>query len=205
MASLFHLDWPIDPDGYRISGSADGAVIVRNGGDLITQTPLEVPGLCRRLAACDTYADLCEFVGKYGFLTGPERDSEPLELLSSARAVAKGLTEAPDNMSIGAFLDAAPLLIPNGFGVVNVQFDEFDERMRPKLKFRPANLYQGIMLQFLEEVGQPMRHCKRPGCPEWFTYGPGTDHRETALYCSPKCQNAHTYDKRKQKLREARS
>jgi hypothetical protein len=198
MSSLFHLAWPIDRDGYSIRGSADGAIIVRNGGKLIEQTPLEVPGLCRRLAECDTPAALCEFVAKYGFLTAPERDSEPVELLSSARAVAKGLTEAPDNMSIGAFLHAAPRLIPNGFGVVGVQFDDFDQQGRPKLKFRPGDLYQGIMLQFLEEVGQPMRHCKRPGCAEWFTYGPGTDHRETALYCAPKCQNAHTYMKRKE-------
>lgn len=38
--------------------------------------------------------------------------------------------------------------------------------------------------------------CKRPDCGEWFAYGPGTKHRETAVYCSPKCQKAHAYERR---------
>jgi hypothetical protein len=70
----------------------------------------------------------------------------------------------------------------------------------PQLFFQPRTLRDAVYLQFFEDLTTRanLRKCKRPGCGEWFKYGPGTLHRNTAQYCSPKCQNADKYQKRKE-------
>ena len=95
--------------------------------------------------------------------------------------------------------------IPEGFGILATEETDIAlvmelEKSRPVLKYRPRNLLAAIRLQFAKwaALGNAgLRECKY--CGDWFTYGSGTDKRETAHYCQPKCQNAHAYKKRKGK------
>ena len=75
-----------------------------------------------------------------------------------------------------------------------------DDKGRPQLEFRPRHLFGFIVAQLIQDWsgGAKYKFCKRPGCREWFYYGPGTDHRETAQYHSKKCNLAHAYQIRKE-------
>jgi hypothetical protein len=223
---LFHLDWFVDLDGYRVErrpvtpsledvarSLEDPSVlderfidcIVRKGGQLEMRTPLKVPGLCRRLADCPkTNEAVIGFVSRFGPLFGP--DPEPLSEIYDAIDVAQGLValaETEDWHSIAVWLDKAWIdALPSqagGIGRLGIAFSKAGNE-RPRLQLQPPNLFHAALVQFLEEVssGGPLRRCRLPTCPEWFTYGPHTGRRETALYCSPRCQNAHTYLKRKE-------
>ena len=70
-----------------------------------------------------------------------------------------------------------------------------DDCGRPQLEFRPTTLLGYTLAQLVQDwsTGVQYRWCKRPGCQEWFYYGPGTKHRETAEYCGPTCRNAQYY------------
>ena len=69
----------------------------------------------------------------------------------------------------------------------------------PQLFFRPTTLFSAMHLQFFGYIAHSaqLRQCKRPGCPEWVTYGPGTGRRETGEYCSKRCANQHRYQRQK--------
>ena len=73
-----------------------------------------------------------------------------------------------------------------------------DEAGRPQLEFQPRNLFGFIVAQLIQDWsgGAQYKFCKRPGCPEYFYFGAGTAHRNTAKYCSKRCQMAHAYQER---------
>ena len=75
-----------------------------------------------------------------------------------------------------------------------------DDKGRPQLEFRPRNLIDFVTAQLIQDWsgGAKYKFCRNPGCREWFYYGPGTDHRETAEYHSKKCNLAHAYQIRKE-------
>ncbi len=83
--------------------------------------------------------------------------------------------------------------------VLNAVIGE-DDKGRPQLEFRPQNLFGFICAQLIQDWsgGKEYKFCKNPGCNEYFYYGPGTDHRETAQYHSKKCNLAHAYQIRKE-------
>ena len=69
----------------------------------------------------------------------------------------------------------------------------------PQIEFRPRHLFGFIVAQLLTDWqgGAKYKFCKRPSCHEYFYYGAGTGKRETAQYCSRRCSDASTYEKRK--------
>jgi hypothetical protein len=75
----------------------------------------------------------------------------------------------------------------------------YNEARQPHLEFRPRTLIGFIKAQLIQDftTGAQYKLCKRPGCGEYFYFGPGTRKRNTAEYCSRKCQGAHAYEKRK--------
>jgi hypothetical protein len=211
--ALFEIEWLIDRDGYSLAPShlsqgnpyagPDDREIVRKGGRLLTWKPFKTDGLCRRIAQFeDTPAGALQFVARHGFMFRANTRSESAALICSHIQIARVLVRAADARDwtkITGWLEKA-YKGGRGVGRLGVVFETAADTSRPALHLRPANLWEAAVVQLLEEIssGRPLKHCKRPGCPEWFTYGPGTDHRETALYCSSKCQNAHTYMKRKE-------
>jgi len=82
---------------------------------------------------------------------------------------------------------------------VSAIFHHSPGQPQPRLFFQPRDLLGAAYLQLMQDAAQGaiLRLCARPGCGEWFYYGPGTKHRETALYHSPRCQKAHAYLKTK--------
>jgi hypothetical protein len=203
------LYWPIDPKGYRIEyaepasgGAADtiageGAKgpsisIVRNGGRLDFQDRFKIDGLYRRLAGQPlTNEGSLDFVSRYGFLRATKR--EEVSYICHQIEVFRSLIEARDRRDSDGLLH---WLNNNSHAI----------RLNPRISgdpleffFQPATLLDALYIQFFEdsESGAEHRLCARPGCGNWFKFGPGTDHRQTARYCSPKCQKAHAYTKTK--------
>ena len=203
---LFHLDWFVDRDGYRIISRRGEDFIVGNGGELDHTEPFKIPGLCRRLAACEKTPDgALGFVSTYGPLFGPVSDR--VANVINAIGIAQDLytmAHLKQWNSIAGLLEesmlADKLSRTGGVGRLSVVFAVGSEKQRPQLNLVPSTLFDAALVQLLEEISseRPLRKCKRPGCPEWFTYGPGTKHRETAFYCSSKCQKAHEYQRRKE-------
>lgn len=73
---------------------------------------------------------------------------------------------------------------------------------QPSLTFRPPGLLSAIYLQLFQDLarGAKFKKCSNPGCRNWFEYGPGSVplRLERSKYCTPKCQNAHAYQRKKE-------
>ncbi len=90
-----------------------------------------------------------------------------------------------------------------GIGRLGVIFDWREGMERPDLYYRPGSLLSAIYLQALQDAsgGAELQKCDRPGCPKYFQVGPGTGRprlNRGVAYCTPKCQKAHAYMKRKE-------
>jgi hypothetical protein len=197
------MKWPVDLKGYEIkydlperstpaartiAGSAMRRVIVRKKGDLGYYDPFARDGLLHRLASCRKKAEALDFVHQHGLLM--RSDSEDLSnffkevKFAHELVVAKDLDKSESLYKLMSFKSKAIRLKP-----------VLLEGNPPSLFFAPTTLVDAIYLQFFEEVATRanLKLCQRPGCGEWFKYGPGTLHRVTAQYCSPRCQKAHAY------------
>jgi hypothetical protein len=205
------LPWPIDRDGYHIkparsAGTTEHANtiiessedaetwIVRNGGEDYEGDRLKVDGLYRRLAGCrSTEKGALDFVRRFGFLKG--ECTESVNFICEKIKVFRHLISLKQSQKWESLRHW--MKHESEFIRLNPELLAGDP---PEVFFRPSTLLDAIYLQFFEDLssGANLRLCKRPGCREWFKYGPGTLHRNTAQYCSPKCQNAHKYAKRKE-------
>jgi hypothetical protein len=226
--NLFRLDWPVYAP-YRIERRLRHDGLLRHTDGLQdyvvrdtdrqphVKQPFKGRGLCRELACCKTPADALGFVNNWGFLHVPDAEFEAVaDVLAGAR-LARSFVAITDRRDwpllanaltkIQTDAEEGSLSAIGGLGGLGVQISVAAGATRPELWLRPANLLHGILVQHVEEVTREakLRPCEAPGCPHYFEYGPGTKKRETAHYCSVKCKDAHAYDKRKQKLREARS
>ena len=205
------LPWPIDRDGYHIEKSARsagtiqfartplesedaGPWIVRNGGEDYEGDRLKIDALYRLLAGCrSTEKGALDFVRQFGFLKG--ESSESVEFICEQIKIFRHLISLKQSQKWESLRHW--LKHNSEFIRLNPELLAGDP---PEVFFRPSTLLDAIYFQFFEDLssGANLRLCKRPGCREWFKYGPGTLHRNTAQYCSPKCQNAHKYAKRKE-------
>ena len=222
--ALLHLDWLRGSEGYRIERrpaepptgigkrgpdvemrwhQSGGFFIVRNGGRHRESAPLGCDGLWKQLAGCRTPTHVLEFVSRWGFLQKAKAKEEPIGI---ALARAEWLRTISDEADRGEWSEIARQLAhraagPFGaIGQMGVTFEYAEGMERPELQFRPRSLDAAICVQALMDISgnAKLRKCVNPACPEWFKYGPGTAHRETAMYCAPKCQKAHAYAKSKE-------
>ncbi len=220
--TVFTLKWGVDKRGYRIErrapvttgamiGRHDGYdCIVRNGGSLAEYDPCKldgVDGLWRRLAkTTKTPRGALNFVSTYGFLHRKNAKEETVASIKDAIETARilsALYDKNDWVKVADWLNEAgrdSMFGLGGIGRLGIVFRAEQGAERPELNFRPGSLWSAILVQYLDDMsgGAELRECIRPGCPEWFKFGPGTGRRETARYCSPKCQQAHAYKKRKE-------
>ncbi len=216
--TIFTLEWGVDEKGYRIERRAPvttGAIfgrhdgydcIVRNGGSLAEYEPFKVTALWRCLAETKkTPQGALDFVNTYGFLGQKNAKEETVENVKEAIETARVLSALYDKndwVKVANWLNEAgrdSMFSIGGIGRLGIVFDAEQGAKRPNLKFRARSLRNAILVQYLEDMsgGAKLRKCIRPGCPEWFKYGPGEEHRETARYHSSQCQQAHAYMKRK--------
>lgn len=209
MAKL-SLQWPVDQKGYSIEPAhpvstkgakthaglhSSGPSIVRNDGKLQFRDVMQIPALYKRLGNCPlTESGALDFVSKYGFLVGGR--SESVADIHHQIKVVSSLLSAWETHDWAAL---KLWMIDNRKNLrLNPEFREGDQ---PQLFFAPAALIDAIYLQLFRDIstGANFRLCKRPACGEWFYYGPGTEHRSTAQYCSTKCEKAHAYEKSKRR------
>ena len=178
-------------------------VIVRNGGKLWSR-PVVVPALYEKLGACTANSkDALSFSNQYGLL-GSDHDKMEVEhfrhvVRSVRRLIA--LAKKENWEKISEWLKGPKEMdwreLP---GAINFSGDiGYDEEGRPQLEYRPRSLDEFIFAQLIQDYtgGAKYKLCIRPGCGEYFYYGSGTGKRNTAVYCSAKCQKAHQYMKLK--------
>lgn len=209
----FSLFWPLDLDGYRIEKrpakkgkgrsllweAGGGTFIVRNGGRLdVSRDRLKMDGLYRCLAESKpTAAGALDFVSRYGFLSSSGAKEERVDSIVHEINVVRSVlatTERNDWSTLERWVEVNARAFRLGLTLKQSSGD------RPTLFFKINTLREAIYFQLLADVtgGAKLKKCARPGCPNWFKYGPGTKHRETAIYCSPTCQKAHAYMKSKE-------
>ncbi len=182
-------------------------VIVRNGGRLEQIEMFKFNALWRQLAETPkTPQGALKFVEKFGFLNYRQDGKEQaVEEITDHIESARTLVDCYEREDWGRISDWLNKANPNsifgigGVGKLGIVFGEKHPGERPELKFRAGSLNGAILVQYLNDVagGTKHRKCVRPTCQIWFSYGPGTKHRETARYCSTKCQKAHAYMKHK--------
>jgi hypothetical protein len=175
---------------------------IENAGKAELYDCLKVPGLYRRLASCpETVNGVLGFVRTFGLLRKGRRERME-DIWHEIRAI-RSVVRASDHKDWAA-LDKW-LHENQQSRAVSLSATLHYERGHngPTLLFQPQDLISAGYLQLYQDVakGAQMKQCVRPGCGEWFYYGAGTDHRETARYCSPKCQKAHAYSRTKETVR----
>jgi hypothetical protein len=231
MGPLFHLDWAVCQDGYKLEdrppvtgGSLIGRrpreiVIVPRSNKYYPTKPLEVPALYRVFAKCKrTYAGVLGFVKTYGMLGSSRAKSETVCYLPGGRTkLYGGYFEAIDNLrSLVRAIEARdwPTLSTwladldnhpggGGLGRMGLLLCESDNGQR-EIRLRPSSLGSALQVQAIADatIGAEHRKCKCPGCLNYFRIGrSGGGLRRGAEYCSPKCQKAHAYMQRKEHAR----
>lgn len=75
-----------------------------------------------------------------------------------------------------------------------------DEENYPRFRFQPNSLANAVWCQLGIDIEAGVRLKRCPHCNSVFGIGKGTYHRSTAVFCSPKCQNAAAYARRKAKI-----
>lgn len=165
----------------------------------------------RKLAECrKSEVDVLRFVGTYGFLQSANGKAEYLdgaggtfELIDNMRSLVAAY-DRKDWDAIGNWLERSNQnrLIPSGgVGRLGIIFGGSNGE-RPGLRFRPANLYNYLVCQLLDDAssGRVFHQCQLPGCGEYFQVGPGSpgNRRITAKYCTPEHKMSAYYAKQKE-------
>ena len=219
--ALFRLDWFRCCDGYRLEDRADlpashplplpsfGRYIVRNSNKFVPTTPLRCTGLYRQLADVSDDDGALAFVTAHGFLgSAKKKRTLASDVLGYAQDMRE-LVAAIDGKRWGTLADTLDRAGRDsveqigGVGRLGAIFDWREGMGRPDLYFRPGSLVAAIYLQALQDAsgGAELQKCDRPGCPKYFQVGPGTGRPRLSrgvAYCTPKCQKAHAYMKRKE-------
>lgn len=218
MARL-RLQWPRDLDGYEIEQfrSRSGRTLGEGGGSddppfeglyivALAQRaqeihdPLKIDGVWRRLADAEPTAEgALGFVKSFGFLTSKRR-RESVAFICQHIEAMRSIVAAIDRED-WTTLD---LWLTDNRKALRLHpvFLQEEGWPRPDLFFAPNTLLDAIYLQALQDAtsGTELEKCDRPACPEWFAVGPGTGHarvKRPVRYCTPKCQKAHAYTKKK--------
>jgi hypothetical protein len=209
------ISWERDIDGYELTsrGEIDESIpgsgyrITPKGGLIESYNPLKIDGLYRRLADSKLTPEAAiEFTNRYGFLTDTReiyrlKDKPPYLLLEIFYATVpkyRQLVKLIDKRKWNAIVRQINAFA--GFGAMRVGAEIDNDTNLPTLRFSPNSLLSVMDLQIILDVtgGVQLRKCEF--CPNWFKFGPGTGKRETAVYCSPRCQKAHQYQKKKEAM-----
>jgi len=210
---VFDFRWPIAAE-YEVYKEKPKAkvkrgpkILERRGwyirpkpGPVIYHRPLNnSPALFKQFAETPkTPEGVQEFASRYGMLDVGYKKDGAISLLIWYEQI-DAMREAIAQIESGAWL-------PEGYEAVATKFVDLvlvNEvgRRRPTLKYRPKTLIAALRVQFALWVSLPegvkLGQCVWDG--EWFMRGPGF-HRSDAAYCSPKCQKAHQYAKKKETM-----
>lgn len=209
----------------RIQESGDRGLVVRNGepyGPQNSIRPMDIPAVHHLLAETpDTPEGALDFIQRFGFLFKDDAEAEGVEEFILAKRFVEQLLKTfirvqndvpvldwEGGEKIGH--EKARQAAQEGRKALNEMFSqgvkgslgisyEYNKDNRPEIIFKPSNLFHAIVwlaFQDFTEARDPKK-CKSPSCTEWFYYGPGTGKRNTAVYCSRRCEKAHAYERLK--------
>jgi hypothetical protein len=152
--------------------------------------------LYERIAKIKSGAAALAFVSTFGFLWSTRGREGVEDILAGAAELRKLLAakERDDWQAAAKWLAERPRAAELTAAV------GIDDTGRHQLVFRPRHLFGLSVAKLIQDWsnGAAYKFCRRPGCGNYFYYGPGTGKRETAQYCGPTCQNAHAYTLRKE-------
>lgn len=211
MPDLRNFEWWVDEAGHEPVSAAEiqagseravlaepapggGWCIRRKGGSLRKIYPLEAePGLARRFAYLSRKPqEILSFANEFGFL------GEHLDELAREEHVhwwhthIQGMRYVVEGIDAGARLEMASV------------FNDYVGRDKPSMTVRietgegklpsqivvPTNLLSAMWLQVADEITKTINFRQCEQCPRWFSYGPGTQRRETKRFCSARCRVA---------------
>ena len=140
-----------------------------------------------------------KFVKTFGFLK--HKHSEPVKFICDEIMEMRALREILDGKDWPALVR---WMLTKGKAIkLRPVLDQWKEELAaPSLFFSPNSLIDAMYLQAVQDATNctDYRKCDRPGCPEWVAVGPGTGKKRTkkpVFYCTPKCQSAHAYMRKK--------
>jgi hypothetical protein len=175
-------------------------VIRRTSDELVKPQPnlFKACGILRIFAECKTANDALKFVQAWGFLKSFDAEYEYVSDILNEADIARALLKGADKQNWPK-LAAALSRHQGSIASLGVQLS-IEPAAHPRLWLRPADLFQGMQVQFLDELcrAAQLKRCGLPTCRKFFEYGPGTNHRKTAHYCSISCKGKHVYMKRTQ-------
>jgi hypothetical protein len=182
-------------------------VIRRTSEELARPQPnlFNACGVLRIFAECKTPNDALKFVQAWGFLRRRDAEYEYVSDILGEAEIARVLLKGAEKQNWPE-LAGALARHQGSIATLGVQLSIEPAAQHPLLWLRPADLFQGMQIQFLDELcrAADLARCGLPTCRKFFERGPGK-HRTTAHYCDSSCKDKHVYMKRTQKLREARS
>ena len=177
-------------------------IIRPKGGATVENEPLETAGLYRVLAEMPATSEgVLRFFSIYGPMR-PITEKKPYfveECQDFIKTIRKAVRLA-DEEKWAVLMEHMPQFSRIGkIGKTSAIFTYSDQDERPHLWFQPMNLANAILLEFMQDCVRDtqLRQCEF--CHIWFKFGPGTGRRNTARYCSSKCQSAHAYIQRKKR------
>ncbi len=220
MSELFHFEWYVDQDGYEAVSAEDlpegvrrpvlqaptlpagqGFYLKRKGGPLRTYRPLEEhPALFRQFAYLSrTPQAFLEFANEFGFL-GVDCSEHPesatwLEHSPYWHTHVQGFLYIVEGIDRDEKHSIASIFNQYVAPDMTVRIEAATAK-RSALQVVPLNLIAAMWLQIAGELTDGTTFRKCDWCPTWFPYGPGTGHRETRRFCSPRCRKAsNRYEK----------
>jgi hypothetical protein len=196
------FEWKKCRFGYRIvppkKGEPAGLAMLRPAGpapdrrpgskDFETIRPLDHhKALFRDFADLSTQRDFVEFASKWGLLTDTHDDED----LATWQVESGSMRSALASWEAGKFAGLENLFNDYRWARLAIRF------RNGALALEPRNLRDAMWVQLAVSLTKREHHRACLWCKTWFPYGAGTEHRASALYCSPKCQKAHAYQKLK--------
>ena len=202
MSDLFTIEWEKCPNGYKIINKDELEIVIPKSHRIKIYRPLNIR--TEKLAPFHVFADMArthdgviDFANNFGLLF-----KDRFNLVSEFYEYSQTMHSAVQSWHDGNIDDLIGLFdsqIGRWAGQISVTLNKNSEEDQPELRIQSRELLHALWLQFAEAVstGLCIKHCQ--WCRKAFPYGPDTGHRNTATYCSPKCQKAHYYRTRQEK------
>ena len=221
--SLFHLDWFVCQDGYRLEerpaprrarlitqGKGAGLVIAPNSDAWFPSKPLDIPGLYREFCDCDLRGPegLLRFIEYNGLLFRAKASKEALADVIEHVLGMRRLLAAIDRRDWRSIADALTranqekLFPSGGIGRLGILFDlPKKDGAPPSVKLQPASLADALQVQALADASLGVLHkkCKNPECDHYFPLSGPNALRRGAEYHSTECRLRHRYVDSKQR------
>ena len=204
MADYFKFQWEVDVGGYEIATNRTDEWRELRGrtGQRRKYDPFALGSDGRVLfhILADTKQTpngYLDFANRFGLLNH-SAEPEPLDVWYIAIG---SMAVVVENWHEGEWDALEDAYRHHDFAQVSVHLDREPNALRPTLHVSPASLIDALWIQLAEALSSDLKIRKCLRCFKPFPFGTGTARRNTAIYCSPKCQKSHAYAKRQETIK----